>query len=178
MLHHRAADGDGTSYEVRPRNGSSTERVDAGPVRWAEDQRPFRSRSPQRAERHRPAATEMSRCNCRPARRKWTMTPLDPHLRSGSMLRGVDDVMPIGEFSERSGLSPKRLRSYAAGGLLVPTAVDSASGYRFYSVGQLRTARLIDTLREAGVPLADIAAFLRGPSCDQLDGWARRVEID
>jgi serine/threonine protein phosphatase PrpC len=94
------------------------------------------------------------------------------------MLRCVDDLMPIGEFSERSGLSPKRLRSYAAGGLLVPAAVDSASGYRYYSPGQLREAKLIDTLREAGMPLADIAALLRDPSCDQLDAWARRVEID
>ncbi|HEY6316579.1 MAG TPA: Stp1/IreP family PP2C-type Ser/Thr phosphatase [Acidimicrobiia bacterium] len=90
----------------------------------------------------------------------------------------MDDLMPIGEFSEHSGLSPKRLRSYAAGGLLVPTAVDSASGYRYYSPGQLREAKLIDTLREAGIPLADIAALLRDPSCDQLDDWARRVEID
>jgi protein phosphatase len=94
------------------------------------------------------------------------------------MLIDVDDVMPIGEFSERSGLSPKRLRSYAAGGLLVPAAVDSASGYRYYSPGQLREAKLIDTLREAGMPLADIAVLLRDPSCDQLDAWARRVEID
>jgi serine/threonine protein phosphatase PrpC len=94
------------------------------------------------------------------------------------MLHCVDDLMPIGEFSERSGLSPKRLRSYAAGGLLVPAAVDSASGYRYYSPGQLREAKLIDTLREAGMPLADIAALLRNPSCDRLDAWARRVQID
>src|ERR1700716_3174770 len=94
------------------------------------------------------------------------------------MLRCVDDLMPIGEFSERSGLSPNRLRSYAAGGLLVPAAVDSASGYRYYSPGQLREAKVIDALREAGMPLADVAAILRDPSCDQLDAWARRVEID
>ena len=49
------------------------------------------------------------------------------------MLHDVDDLMPIGEFSQRSGLSPKRLRSYAAGGLLVPAAIDSSSGYRYYS---------------------------------------------
>src|SRR5579864_15960 len=86
--------------------------------------------------------------------------------------------MSIGEFSERSGLSPKRLRSYAAGGLLVPEAVDSATGYRYYSAGQLREAQLIDALREAGMPLADIGALLRDPSGEQLDAWARRVEID
>jgi PPM family protein phosphatase len=86
--------------------------------------------------------------------------------------------MPIGEFSERSGLSPNRLRSYAAGGLLVPAAVDSASGYRYYSPGQLREAQLIDALREAGMPLADIEALLRDPTTEHLDAWARQVEVD
>lgn len=94
------------------------------------------------------------------------------------MLGYVDEVMPIGEFSERSGLSAKRLRSYAAGGLLVPVAVDSATGYRYYSPGQLRDAHLIDALREAGVPLADIASLLRDPSAAHLDAWATRVEMD
>jgi hypothetical protein len=28
------------------------------------------------------------------------------------------------------------------------------------------------------MPLADIAALLRDPSCDQLDAWARRIEIE
>ena len=65
----------------------------------------------------------------------------------------MDDLMPIGEVSARSGLSPKRLRSYAAAGLLVPAAIDSSSGYRYYAPGQMREARLIDSLRSAGVPL-------------------------
>ena len=43
------------------------------------------------------------------------------------MLRRVDDMLSIGDFSHRSGLSPKRLRSYAAAGLLVPASVDSSS---------------------------------------------------
>jgi PPM family protein phosphatase len=90
----------------------------------------------------------------------------------------VDDLMPIGEFSHRSGLSPKRLRSYAAGGLLLPAAVDSASGYRYYAPAQLRDASLIDALREAGVPLADIAALLADPSSDRLDALRERVERD
>jgi PPM family protein phosphatase len=88
-----------------------------------------------------------------------------------------DDLMPIGEFSERSGLSPKRLRSYAAAGLLVPAAIDSSSGYRYYSPGQLREARLIDALRIAGVPLAEIEPLLRDQSSERLDAWARQVEV-
>jgi protein phosphatase len=90
----------------------------------------------------------------------------------------VDDLLPIGEFSKQSGLSPKRLRSYAAAGLLVPAAVDGTTGYRYYAPGQLRDARLIDALRRAGVPLASIAGLLRDPSVEDLDVWASRVATE
>lgn len=86
--------------------------------------------------------------------------------------------MPIGEFSQRSGLSPRRLRSYAASGFLVPAAVDATSGYRYYSPGQLRDARVIDLLREAGMSLADIGLLLRNPSEEVLSRWARQVELE
>jgi protein phosphatase len=86
--------------------------------------------------------------------------------------------MSIGDFSARSGLSPKRLRSYAASGLLTPAAVDPDSAYRYYSVGQLRDARLIDALRQAGMPLAEISRFLRDRNPARLDGWARQVRFD
>lgn len=94
------------------------------------------------------------------------------------MLRHVHHMVSIGEFAQRSGLSPKRLRSYAAAGLLSPASVDSSSGYRYYSMQQLGTARIIDALREAGMPLADIASLLRDPSVDRLDAWAEAVEAD
>jgi DNA-binding transcriptional MerR regulator len=94
------------------------------------------------------------------------------------MLHSVDDLMPIGEFSDRSGLSAKRLRTYAVEGLLAPAAVDPSSGYRYYSPGQLADARVIDALRQAGVPLADIRAFKRLPSRELLDAWARQLETD
>jgi len=86
--------------------------------------------------------------------------------------------MPIGEFSDRSGLSVKRLRTYAAEGLLAPAAVDPGSGYRYYSPGQLGDARVIDALRRAGVPLAGIRAFRCRPSRELLDAWARQLETD
>src|ERR1700733_13379312 len=86
--------------------------------------------------------------------------------------------MAIGEFSERSGLSAKRLRTYASEGLLTPAAVDSGSGYRYYSRGQLPEALLIEALRQASLPPADIRAFLRQPSRQQLDVWADQLETD
>jgi PPM family protein phosphatase len=94
------------------------------------------------------------------------------------MLHSVDDFMPIGEFSDRSGLSAKRLRTYAAEGLLTPAAVDPGSGYRFYSPEQLADAQVIDVLRQAGVPLAEIRAFRLRPSQEKLDAWARQLEAD
>jgi PPM family protein phosphatase len=94
------------------------------------------------------------------------------------MLHLVDDLMAIGEFSERSGLSAKRLRAYAAEGLLVPAAVDPGSGYRYYSLGQLTDAQVIDALRRAHVPLAAIRAFMRQPTCGQLDAWDRQLRSD
>lgn len=86
--------------------------------------------------------------------------------------------MPIGEFSERSGLSQKRLRSYAAEGLLVPAAVDPASGYRYYSPGQLHEAQVIDALRQAGLSLAEVRVGLSLRSTDFFDAWAKQLDSD
>jgi protein phosphatase len=90
----------------------------------------------------------------------------------------VDELMSIGDFSGRSGLSPKRLRSYAASGLLTPAAVDPDTAYRFYSPGQLRDARLIDALRRAGIPLAEISLLLRDRRPTRVADWAERLRYD
>jgi serine/threonine protein phosphatase PrpC len=93
------------------------------------------------------------------------------------MLHLVDDLMAIGEFSDRSGISARRLRTYAAEGLLAPAAVDPSSGYRYYSHRQLADAALVDVLRQGGVALAEIRVFMRYPSRHQLDLWARELHI-
>jgi serine/threonine protein phosphatase PrpC len=93
------------------------------------------------------------------------------------MLHLVDDLMTIGEFSDRSGISAKRLRTYAAEGLLAPAAVDPSSGYRYYSPGQLADAQLIEALRQGGVALAEIRAFICHPSRDQIDLWSKQLQI-
>jgi PPM family protein phosphatase len=86
--------------------------------------------------------------------------------------------MSIGEFSERSGLSPKRLRTYAASGLLTPAAVDPASGYRYYETAQVDDARLIDVLRRTGLPLSEIGSLLRHPSLERFDSLATSIETE
>ncbi|WP_165436187.1 MerR family DNA-binding transcriptional regulator [Amycolatopsis suaedae] len=65
--------------------------------------------------------------------------------------------MTIGEFSMVTGLTPKALRLYDERGLLVPVETDPATGYRWYSATQTRHGHLLWALREAGVPLAELA---------------------
>ena len=66
------------------------------------------------------------------------------------------DLMSIGEFARRSGLSPKALRLYEELGLLPPARVDDDSGYCYYAASQLDRARLIAALRELQISLAEI----------------------
>lgn len=68
--------------------------------------------------------------------------------------------MSIGEFAKRSRLSPKALRLYGELGLLPPARVDEDSGYRYYAPSQLADARLISTLRQLELPLAEIKSIL------------------
>jgi len=87
----------------------------------------------------------------------------------------VDELLNIGVFSARCGLSAKMLRSYAAAGLLVPTAVDESSGYRYYSPGQLLQARIVALLRQAQIGIDEIAGFFDNPDAFQLDRWDRQI---
>jgi len=68
--------------------------------------------------------------------------------------------MSIGEFARLSRLSAKALRLYDELGLLPPAQVDPDSGYRWYAAGQLDNARLVASLRQIGVPLAQIQLIL------------------
>ena len=94
------------------------------------------------------------------------------------MIVVVDDMITIGDFSSRCGLSPKVLRTYAEAGVLVPAAVDPASGYRYYELSQLEQAVTVRRLRRAGVGLADISQFLAEPSADAVDGWEHSLTGD
>ena len=75
----------------------------------------------------------------------------------------MEQLLTIGEFSKACGLSARVLRSYAGSGLLPPVAVDRWTGYRYYAPGQVRQAKVIGLLRQAGMPLRDIAGFLADP---------------
>src|ERR1700722_4155910 len=88
-------------------------------------------------------------------------------------------LMTIGEFAERTRLSPKALRLYDELELVVPARVDARSGYRLYAEDQVEPARLVALLRQAGMPLALIASVvtLDGPDAARALGeWWERVE--
>lgn len=87
----------------------------------------------------------------------------------------MEDLLTIGQFADASRLSQKALRLYGSIGLLPPAWVDPDSGYRYYRSGQLRAATLIALLRRAGMPLADIRAFVRDPSSERLLEYERRA---
>jgi DNA-binding transcriptional MerR regulator/effector-binding domain-containing protein len=74
----------------------------------------------------------------------------------------------IGEFSQVTGLSVKRLRFYHEKGILIPSSVDETTGYRFYDAGKIEKARVIMRLRAMEFSIEDIAAVLRDCS-DEAD---------
>jgi PPM family protein phosphatase len=53
------------------------------------------------------------------------------------------ELLSIGEFASRSGLSARALRLYDEMGLLPPTRTDPHSGYRWYAAEQLERAGMV-----------------------------------
>ncbi len=72
--------------------------------------------------------------------------------------------LTIGAFARASRLSLKALRLYDDLGLLPPARVDGVTGYRYYTLEQLETARLIGLLRQLDLPLSEIRALLDAPA--------------
>jgi DNA-binding transcriptional MerR regulator len=81
-------------------------------------------------------------------------------------------LLAIGEFAALVGLSSKTLRRYSDAGLIPPTRVDRATGYRWYAVSQLEDARLVVLLRRLNMPVGAVRAVL-----DVTDAERRWREI-
>ncbi|MBN6035430.1 MerR family transcriptional regulator [Amycolatopsis sp. 195334CR] len=69
------------------------------------------------------------------------------------------ELMPIGAFAKRAGLTASALRFYDDAGLLHPDRVDPWTGYRLYREAQLAHAAQLRRLREIGMPLPVISEF-------------------
>lgn len=87
----------------------------------------------------------------------------------------MKDMLTIGEFAAAARLSQKALRLYGENGVLPPAWVDPDSGYRYYSLAQVREATLIALLRRAGMPLAEIRGFIHEPSLERLDAYEHQL---
>jgi DNA-binding transcriptional MerR regulator len=76
------------------------------------------------------------------------------------MLRRMDELVSIGRFARLAGLTVGALRHYHEQGLLAPARTDPDTGYRSYARSQLDDARLVGRLRDLGLSLPDVRAFL------------------
>ncbi|MFP8944138.1 MerR family transcriptional regulator [Streptomyces fenghuangensis] len=70
------------------------------------------------------------------------------------------ELMPIGVFARRTGLTPSALRFYADSGLLPPAETDPVSGYRYYGADQVPRATTLRRLRRIAMPLTTAEAVL------------------
>ncbi|RMB85937.1 MerR family transcriptional regulator [Streptomyces shenzhenensis] len=70
------------------------------------------------------------------------------------------ELMPIGVFARRTGLTSSALRFYADSGPLPPAETDPVSGYRYYSADQVARAVALRQLRELAMPLTAVSAVL------------------
>ncbi|MCU0541753.1 MAG: MerR family transcriptional regulator [Oscillatoriaceae cyanobacterium Prado104] len=69
-------------------------------------------------------------------------------------------MLKIGDFSKLSLVSIKALRLYDRMGLLKPTRVDRANGYRYYSASQLPRLNRILAFKDLGFSLEQIGQLL------------------
>jgi DNA-binding transcriptional MerR regulator len=77
------------------------------------------------------------------------------HFKNGGEL-----LLSIGEFSKICGVSTKTLRYYDEIGLIHPDEVNAESGYRYYSIRQLKKMLFINRLKSYYFSLEEIKAIL------------------
>jgi DNA-binding transcriptional MerR regulator/effector-binding domain-containing protein len=84
-------------------------------------------------------------------------------------------MFTIGTFAQFAGVSIRTLRFYDEKGLIRPARIDPASGYRYYEASQLVVVNTVLVLKDLGLTLTEIAAFLESPQPpEQLTATLRR----
>ncbi|GIH25314.1 MerR family transcriptional regulator [Acrocarpospora phusangensis] len=81
----------------------------------------------------------------------------------------------IGQLARMAGVSQRTLRHYDKIGLLVPAAVDRATGYRWYGVTELSRLERIRGLQRLGLPLRQITDLLDAPEAQLRQALAENV---
>jgi len=87
-------------------------------------------------------------------------------------------MFKIGEFSKLTQVSIRMLRYYDETGLLKPAEIDRFTGYRSYSVDQIKTLRRIIFLRDSGFQVAEINAALKQWDIGDLAGELKKKQED
>lgn len=70
--------------------------------------------------------------------------------------------MKIGEIAGFFGVSVKAIRVYEKKGILKPAVIDKATGYRYYTAGQVHQLNVLVELKQLGFTLAEIKKLLDG----------------
>ena len=76
--------------------------------------------------------------------------------------------LTIGQMAELNHISEQTLRLYDQKGLLKPASTDSATGYRYYHIGQSARLDLIQYLKASGMTLRQIATLLSDSTPDKI----------
>jgi len=91
------------------------------------------------------------------------------------------ELLTTGVFARESGLSRKALRVYERHDVLLPVAIDSSTGYRYYAHEQLSTARLVARLRRIGMPLRrvrEVCAMTSTAAAAAVDAFRGEIETN
>lgn len=73
-----------------------------------------------------------------------------------------DSYMKIGEIAAFFNVSVKAVRIYEKKGIIKPAKVDEMTGYRYYSVDQVKQINSLLELKSLGFSLAEISNILSG----------------
>jgi MerR family Zn(II)-responsive transcriptional regulator of zntA len=79
------------------------------------------------------------------------------------MVSDTSDLLKIGEFARRAGVSLRTLRYYEELGLISPSA-RTRGGFRYYRPEDLDRLKLIADLQKLGLTLEQIGELLAAPS--------------
>ena len=85
------------------------------------------------------------------------------------------DLFTTGEFAALCGVSKHTLFHYDDVGVFSP-AVKGENGYRFYSIAQLDVFYVVSVLKELGMPLSEIRAYLSRRSPAELVALLERED--
>jgi DNA-binding transcriptional MerR regulator len=80
--------------------------------------------------------------------------------------------LTIGDFARMTHLSVKALRHYHEVGILVPTDIDPATGYRHYDLSQVTRAQVIRRFRDLAMPLDELRTVLQA---EDVEGRNRAI---